>query len=75
MKKLFIIATGAMFVLALSSCKKDYECECTDSGITYTYTLKESKKAAAYAACEGKGIGSIESNGQTIPNDNNCKIK
>lgn len=77
MKKLFILATGLMFVLTLSSCKKDYECECTSSGLTYTYTLKDSKRSAAYAVCEGKGVGSVEFAGQTSSSsgDEDCKIK
>lgn len=56
MKKLLFIAIA---VVSLASCKKDYTCTCTDTGFSYTYIMTESKKGAAYAACEGKGIGPI----------------
>jgi hypothetical protein len=58
-----------------TSCTKDYQCECTNNGFTSVVTFKDSKKAAAYAACEQKGIGSVEVAGQKIENNSNCKIK
>ncbi|MFN3917773.1 MAG: hypothetical protein ACK4K0_08515 [Flavobacteriales bacterium] len=75
MKKGILVLSVAVFGFSMVSCKKDFTCECTESGTTYSYTMKESKKAAAYAACEGKGIGSVEVGGQTVPQNNNCKIK
>jgi hypothetical protein len=39
--------------------------------------LKESKKSAAYAVCEGKGIGTVaDENGTALPDDGtSCSIK
>ena len=54
MKKVLLFG-GAMAVLALTSCKKEYECECTSTvsgaGITTTTsttetTIKDTKKNA-----------------------------
>lgn len=73
MKKVLAIAVLGVFVLA--SCKKDYTCECTEDGFTYEYTMTESKKAAAAAMCEGKGIGGVEVDGVSVPQDNNCSLK
>lgn len=58
MKKglLFLVAIVAV---TFASCTKDFTCTCTDSGVTYKYMLKESKKKAADALCTGKGIGTI----------------
>lgn len=57
MKKLLLVAAVAMF--AMTSCKKDYTCECTSTvgqngsttSSTSTTTLK-AKKADAKKACE-----------------------
>jgi hypothetical protein len=74
MKKLLLVAVAGMFVLA--SCKKDYTCECTESGVIYKYTMTESKKAAAAAMCEGKGIGGIKVDGVSVPQEaSNCSLK
>lgn len=58
MKKLLMILGVAALFAGTTSCKKDFVCECDG----YTITFNESKKAAAAAMCEGKGIGSIEYN-------------
>ena len=74
MKKVLLVAVAGMFVLA--SCKKDYTCECTESGLVYKYTLTESKKAAAAAVCEGKGIGGVKFDGVSVPQEeSNCSLK
>ncbi len=51
MKNLTLIA-GAVFVLSLASCKKDYDCECTVAGQTSTTTFEDSKKSDAEDACD-----------------------
>ena len=47
MKKVLFLAT-AVVVLSLSSCKKEYDCECTIGGTTTTVSsgTKMSKKTA-----------------------------
>ncbi|MFI5203061.1 MAG: hypothetical protein ACHQF2_01095 [Flavobacteriales bacterium] len=72
-KTLFVAAALSAFVLV--SCKKDFTCKCTDGGLTYEYTLKESKKSAAYAVCEGKGIGSVEFGGVASTSTESCEIQ
>jgi hypothetical protein len=75
MKKLLFGAVVVAF--AMTSCKKDYTCSCDSSGIKYEYTLTESKKSAAAAVCEGKGIGGVAVDGVAIPDDNSttCTLK
>lgn len=75
MKKIVAIAVLGVFVLA--SCKKDYTCTCTSGGTTYEYTMTESKKAAAAAVCEGKGIGGYEVGGVAVSDDDteSCSLK
>ncbi|MFK7755898.1 MAG: hypothetical protein AB8B53_03080 [Flavobacteriales bacterium] len=53
MKNLMLIA-GAVFVLSLASCKKDYDCECTGSSFSadITYPLNDQKKSDAEDACD-----------------------
>jgi hypothetical protein len=72
-----LLFVGALVAFTFASCKKDYTCTCTSGGFTYTYIMTETKKAAAYAACEGKGIGPItDENGTAIPDsENGCSIK
>lgn len=67
MKKGLMIV-GALVAFTFASCKKDYTCSCTDSGFSYKFMLKDSKKKAAQAVCEGKGIGSTaDENGTDYP--------
>ena len=79
MKKLLFVAAVAAFTM--TSCKKDFTCECTyDDGnggsITQEYVMTDSKKAAAAAVCEGKNVGPIQVDGVTIEQDeNNCTLK
>jgi hypothetical protein len=69
MKK--ILAITALGVLSLTSCKKDYTCECTTtaSGLsaTVTTTIKDTKKNAE-DACSAKNA---TANGATTT----CSIK
>lgn len=50
MKKVLMIAiVGGAF--ALTSCKKDYVCSCTASGVTLDVTYQDVKKKDAQEAC------------------------
>ena len=58
MKNLFILTVFAL--IALTSCKKDYTCECTGyvdgeevSGSSSSVTIKDTKSKAADACDEG----------------------
>ncbi|HLP14159.1 MAG TPA: hypothetical protein VK177_19665 [Flavobacteriales bacterium] len=71
---------GALLAIALVSCKKDYTCKCTytSGGVSVDYTViyKETKKSAAYAVCEGKGIGTVtDEDGNTFEDDTKCTIQ
>ena len=72
MKKLVLL--GAVAIVALSSCKKDYTCKCDG----YEYTILESKSSAAKTVCEGKGLGKIGDedgkNVNTFENESNCSL-
>ncbi|MFM1931885.1 MAG: hypothetical protein RL226_1188 [Bacteroidota bacterium] len=47
-----MIAVAGLFVAGLASCKKDYTCTCTVSGVTSTTTIPDAKKADAQDACD-----------------------
>ena len=54
MKKVFLLASLSVFVLA--SCKKDYTCECTKTGEpTISIPLTKVKKKDADSACTSAG--------------------
>lgn len=55
MKKVLLLAVAGVFVLGMSSCKKDYTCTCDVSGQKYTYELKDVKKKDAKNACDQVG--------------------
>jgi hypothetical protein len=71
MKKLVLsIAALALVATTMTSCKKEYTCECTFSGVitgTASTTIKDTKKNAT-DACEADNVSS---GGQTVT----CKIK
>ncbi len=69
MKK--IIAIAAMAVLVLSSCKKDYTCECTTTGNGQTATASSTVKATKKDAKEACESGSSSASGYTTT----CAIK
>lgn len=55
MKKVLLIAVvGVAF--AVTSCKKDYVCECTQGSSTYSLTIQDAKKKDADAACDTWGV-------------------
>jgi len=51
MKKLFILAVVAG-AFTMTSCKKDWTCECKNSTGTYPITMTNVKKADAKKACD-----------------------
>lgn len=52
MKKVLMFAVAGLFVAGLASCKKDYTCSCTISGLTSSTTIPDSKKKDAEDACD-----------------------
>ncbi len=56
MKKVLFLT--AVLALAMTSCKKDYTCECVDSDRTnpydFSYTYKKVKKKDAEASCKAQ---------------------
>jgi hypothetical protein len=74
MKKVLLVAAVAAF--AMTSCKKEYTCECTttsSSGSTSSSVkLDKMKKKDAEKKCD-EGDGSISFFGETITSE--CKIK
>ena len=55
MKKMIGVAAFAVLgVIALSSCKKDYNCVCTVGGVSDSTVYKDMKKSDAEAACASK---------------------
>jgi len=64
MKNIKTIATSCLFVLSITSCKKDYTCICniTATGCTETlnYTFKETHKKAK-DNCDDYKSGAISS--------------
>ena len=60
MKKLFVIAI-ALGAFALSSCTKEYTCDCTvpDYDTYYDWTAEYKKKADAEDACDATEAGAV----------------
>lgn len=57
MKKGLSILAAAAFVFSLSSCKKDYVCECTVNGVVdNSLSIPKAKKSDAEAACQAYQI-------------------
>lgn len=82
MKKVMLFVAVAGF-FAMTSCKKDYTCECSQDGFSYSYLMKETKKSAAAAVCEGEGVGDVvaldedgnEVEGGSMDMDTGCSLK
>lgn len=51
MKKFFIPALAALFIVGMTSCKKDWDCTCTVGGVTTTSTIQDVNKSDAEDAC------------------------
>jgi hypothetical protein len=71
-KHIFLIAAGA-FIFGLSSCKKDWTCECTMTAIdgstqTSTSIIPKSTKKDAQSACDQMEQAISYANG-------NCTLK
>lgn len=68
MKKVILMSGIAFFaIVALSSCKKDYTCYCSDSDQT---TIKNQTKKKAKEICEGDvNVGVI-----SVSGDNGCYL-
>ncbi|MBA3664450.1 MAG: hypothetical protein H0W61_09615 [Bacteroidetes bacterium] len=79
MKKVLLIA--AVAGLSMVSCKKDYTCECTNSGngVTVVFDLKgHSTKKSAESWCTGYQNSTDTQNGttsSTYGSGTTCKIK
>lgn len=68
MKKIAPIALIALFgALSLTSCKKDYTCECSENGVVYLTTTIHAKKSDAKTACSA----SSTAGGTTV----SCSLK
>jgi hypothetical protein len=60
MKKITFILGGLfLMTIALSSCKKDYVCECTTNGVTTKVTLSNTTKKLASDACDVYKIAGV----------------
>ncbi len=54
MRKILSVALALIFVVALSSCKKEYTCKCTVNGIAAgSSTIKDTKSKAKSKCDEG----------------------
>lgn len=68
MKNLFI-GLGVLAMIAATSCKKDYTCECTfDGGVTSAATYEKVSKSDAEDKCSA-------SNTAAILVDGKCELK
>lgn len=58
MKKMFLAVAIVGATTILVSCKKDYTCECTGIGVTFTYDtlLTDKTKSDAEAACNSLDV-------------------
>ncbi len=74
MKKLFVIILASGLIFALSSCKKDYTCECTytvgGNATTIPYEFTDKKKSDATDACQDQ-----ETLYKLDDSDASCEIK
>lgn len=52
MKKFFIPALAALFIVGMTSCKKDWDCTCTVGGVTTTTVIPDVNKSDAEEACD-----------------------
>lgn len=68
-----VFFVAAIATLGLTSCKKDWACECTYNGATLTTTdgYNDLSKKDAEAKCEGKvSVGII-----SVNTENNCTLR
>ncbi len=61
MKKVLSLAAAGLMIVGMSSCKKDYTCECTTdflgTPITTSGTINDTKKNAEEKCTEDNGAG------------------
>lgn len=72
MKKIMLVAAVATFALGLGSCKKDYTCTCTATGLNIggAQAIGKMKKADAETTCSTRQA-SLRAGGFS---DANCSI-
>jgi hypothetical protein len=74
------IIAGAIVALAMSSCKKDWTCECTTQVVgapdkdVRTYTIKETSRQVAYNHCAHTQT-TFDFMGQPMTIDEYCELK
>lgn len=63
MKKVLLVAVAGVFMLGLTSCKKDWSCECSYSNVQGTlvdpgspYAISNATKKDAKEACNAMGV-------------------
>ena len=75
MKKVILFGAAAVFVLSLTSCKKDHTCTCDyafDGGSeTVVYNIPESTKSQAKTICKGQETKDVTDTEYTV----SCKVK
>lgn len=71
-KTLFILG----LILFLTSCKKDYVCECTETpgNTKWEYTIKGTSKGRAKANCVSSSYEDVVGS-STITVNSDCKLK
>lgn len=57
MKKVLLLTIASVFVLGLSSCKKEWTCECTVNGFSVSTKTAKLNKADAKKSCEDNSQG------------------
>lgn len=80
MRKYLSLLGGIGLVLFSTSCKKDYDCECTDEdGDEFTFTLVEVTKKQAKANCisteSTDTYTDYNGNPQTFTSESDCELK
>lgn len=84
MKKISFIA-AALIAFSISSCKKDYTCECTQTvtdssgDVTtdpmYNTTYRDMKKSNAKSHCQDSKEVRVDADGGTTTTVYDCKLK
>lgn len=79
------ISTIIILLIAFSSCKKDYTCECTATtlnprgtttiGEAQTTTYSKIKRSEAKSICQTSTLETENANGAVTIITNNCKLK
>jgi len=70
MKKVLLFGVALFFVAGLSSCTKDWTCECTISGVKTEAVIEDRNKKDAQEACDG-----LETTAKIIDATANCTLK